>query len=278
MHSENRLTPAPVTPSPQATNALTTSELWDEYWQSSQLPVEITKGAQTTTDAILKVIDRFLVSNSRLSVLEVGGAPGGYLAHVWRQFGHEVCVLDNSPVGIDLTRRNFKLLGIPGRVLEGDLFKPEATAPKFDVVFSLGLIEHFDDTHAVVAAHLDYLKPGGTLIVGCPNFRGVNLALLRELSPSLLEWHNLEAMDIADWPSFERRLGLEVKFRDYVGGFQPSLFWRCESGSIVDRALARGLVTTGRRMNGKLGTFTSRWNSRRWSYYALGVYRSRPRN
>jgi SAM-dependent methyltransferase len=273
MHSKNRLTPAPVTPSPQAANALTTSVLWDEYWQSSQLPVEITKGAQTTSDAILKVIDRFLVSNSRLSVLEVGGAPGGYLAHVWRQFGHEVCVLDNSPVGIDLTRRNFKVLGIPGRVLEGDLFKPEDAAPKFDVVFSLGLIEHFDDTHAVVAAHLDHLKPGGTLIVGCPNFRGVNLALLRELSPSLLEWHNLEAMDIAGWPSFERRLGLEVKFRDYVGGFQPSMFWRCESGSIVDRALARGLVAIGRRMNGKIGRFISRWNSPRWSFYALGVYR-----
>ena len=242
MHSENRLKPAPVTPSPQASNALTTSELWDEYWQSSQLPVEITKGAQTTTDAILKVIDRFLASNSRLSVLEVGGAPGGYLAHVWRQFGHEVCVLDNSPVGIESHSAELQAARYPGTGAEGDLFAPDDTAPKFDIVFSLGLIEHFADTHAVVAAHLAYLKPGGTLIVGCPNFQGINLALLRELSPSLLDWHNLEAMDIADWPSFERRLGLEVKFRDYVGGFQPSMFWRCESGSIVDRALARGLA------------------------------------
>lgn len=253
--------------------ALTTSKHWDNYWEAARLPVEIIKGSQTSTTAILDVIDRFVASDSPLSVLEVGGAPGGYLVHLWREFGHDVCVLDNSPVGIGLTRRNFLLLGIPGDVLQRDLFAPDRPIPQFDVVFSLGLIEHFDDTESVVAAHLEYLKPGGTLIVGCPNFRGVNLALLRRLSPSMLEWHNLDAMDISRWRQFERALRLEVRFRGYVGGFQPSMFWRCESRSILDRALRRGFVSVGRRFKGKVGEFMRRWNSPRWSYYALGVYR-----
>ncbi len=192
-------------------------------------------------------------------MLEVGGAPGGYLVHLWRKFGHDVCVLDNSPAGIELSRRNFELLGVPGRVLERDLFAPDDPDLKFDVVFSLGLIEHFQDTTAVVDAHLNYVRPGGTLIVGCPNFRGINGWLLRRLSPSLLRWHNLDAMDISRWPAFERRLNLEVKFRGYVAGFQPGIFWRCERRSITHRATSRGLVELGQRMPDRVEKSLSRF-------------------
>ena len=129
-------------------SALTTPEHWDEYWDHVPLPVAVTPGETSSTTAILQVIDRFASSPSRLSVLEVGGAPGGYLVHLWRKFGHDVCVLDNSPAGIELSRRNFALLGVPGRVLERDLFAPDDPDLKFDLVFSLGLIEHFQDTTA----------------------------------------------------------------------------------------------------------------------------------
>ena len=39
-----------------------------------------------------------------------------------------------------------------------------------DVVFSVGLIEHFDPagTRAALLAHLDALRPGGTLIITFP--------------------------------------------------------------------------------------------------------------
>jgi SAM-dependent methyltransferase len=224
---------------------------------------------------LLQVIDRFASSPSRLSVLEVGGAPGGYLVHVWRKFGHDVCVLDNSPVGTELSRRNFELLGVPGRVLERDLFAPDDPELKFDLVFSLGLIEHFQDTTAVVDAHLSYVRPGGTVIVGCPNFRRINGWLLQRLSPSLLRWHNLDAMDISRWPEFERRLNLDVKFRSYVAGFQPGMFWRCERRSITARATARGLSELGQRMPDGIEKALSRLNSSLWSYYALGAYGKR---
>ncbi len=254
------------------TNTLTDSARWDEYWHETRLPVEVAAGDSTSTTAILEVLDRFAGSKSPLSVVEVGGAPGGYLVHLWRRFGHHVSVLDSSEVGTRITHRNFELLGVPGQVIHGDLLALPRPLPQFDVVYSLGLIEHFTDTAAVIAAHLELLRPGGTLIVGCPNFRGVNLALLRHLSPSLLEWHNLDAMDISRWPKFERRFGLGVKFRDYVAGFQPGAFWRCEGRSVPRRALARSLGGLGSRNGGRVGRWLSRRNSRLWSYYAMAAY------
>jgi SAM-dependent methyltransferase len=257
----------------QASEPLTDTEHWDSYWERAcALPVEATRDAQSSTAAILRVMDRFAVRDSPLSVLELGGAPGGYVAHLHRRFGHDVCVLDNSQVGVELTRKNFELLGIPGRVLQRDLFCADPPIPQFDVVYSLGLIEHFEDTQAIVAAHLMYVRPGGRLIIGCPNLRGVNGLLLRTLSPQALDWHYLDVMDIRGWPRFEEALELSVQFRAYIAGFQPGAFWRCERKSLPPRALAHGFAAVGSRWHGRLARGLSHLNSRHWSYYAMGVY------
>jgi SAM-dependent methyltransferase len=259
-----------VTP---AADALTDPDHWDGYWEKARaLPIEVKPGEHSATTAIIEVIDRHVAAPAPLSVVEIGGAPGGYLAHLWRTFGHDVCALDNSEVGVELTRRNFDLLGIPGRVLHRDLFATDEPVPQFDVVYSLGLIEHFADTASVVAAHLAYVKPGGRLIIGCPNLLGLNRILLRRLSPSALDWHHLEVMDIRGWPRFEAALGLQPVFRGYVAGFQPAAFWRRERRTLFDRALARGLAELARRSNGALGRRVASLNSRHWSYYAIGVY------
>ena len=171
MHTNPTVTQGtPRTEGRGAADALTDPSHWDGYWeQALVLPIAVEPGDQSSTTAILEVIDRYADSAWPLSVLEVGGAPtGGYVAHLWRRFGHDVCVLDNSGVGVELTQRNFDMLGVRGRVLYRDLFSAEEPVPQFDVVYSLGLIEHFADTAAVVAAHLAYVKPGGRLIVGCP--------------------------------------------------------------------------------------------------------------
>jgi SAM-dependent methyltransferase len=252
---------------------LTSASHWDDYWDRLRaLPVQADSNGQSSTTAILEVIDRFAAWDSPRDVLEIGGAPGAYAAHLYRRFGHDVCVLDNSAVGLELTRKNFEMLGIPGRVLHRDLFSPDRPVPQFDLAYSLGLIEHFADTQAVVSAHLAYVRPGGRLIVGCPNLLGINGALLRRLSPTVLDWHHLDVMDIRGWPQFEQALGLSVRFRGYIAGFQPGTFWRCERSSFSGRAVAHGFAALAARWHGPVARSLAGLNSRRWSYYAIGVY------
>src|SRR6266513_4248319 len=71
-----------------AGGALTDPTYWDDYWRDLELPADVTPGAHTAIDPILEVIDRFVASDSPLSVLEIGGAPGRFLAHIRRRFGH----------------------------------------------------------------------------------------------------------------------------------------------------------------------------------------------
>jgi SAM-dependent methyltransferase len=162
------------------------------------------------------------------------------------------------------------LLGIPGTVVEGDLFSDAAVPQRFDVVYSLGLIEHVADVESlpdVVGAHLRFLKPGGTLALGCPSFLGVNHALAARLTPERLRTHNLDVMDARAWSTFERRFGLDVVFRGYVGGFEASI---CAKGSSTLAASAR---LVARILNRRSLRLLRRFNARAWSGYVLGIYR-----
>lgn len=253
---------------------LTDEAFWDEYWASVRLPLEIEKSSSLLIGAITDVFDRFLGTPFPLSVLEIGGAPGQYSAYIRRRLGHAITVLDSSPVGCAKARENFELLELPARVVEGDMFAPPAELQRFDVVFSLGLVEHFENISDPVRAHVDLLAPGGLLLLGVPNYRGVNEALLRRLSPSFLARHKLEAMDQQEWDSFEQELRLNRLFREYLGGFEASTFWRCESRKVVDRGLHQLLWYLGKALNWEQTRFLRRLNGRLWSGYLMGVYRA----
>jgi 2-polyprenyl-6-hydroxyphenyl methylase/3-demethylubiquinone-9 3-methyltransferase len=223
-------------------------------------------------DAILDVFDAHAELGTDKAALEVGGAPGRYLAYLHRRFGCRCAVVDSSPHGCELTRRNFDLLGIPVDVHEDDVLHPRGDLGRFDLVYSLGLIEHFLDITGVVAAQARLVRPGGKLILGVPNLRGVNGWFARRLAPRRLALHNTEAMREKCWDEFEDALGLEREFRGFVGGFEPGVFTAIEERTfrrmpiwVSAEAMRRGL---GRRFSR-----LRRFNHPAISGYLMGVWR-----
>lgn len=256
---------------------LTGRAQWDQYWAELQLPLVVKRNRHTLyLNAILDAFDRFFPRDDTLTALELGGAPGQYLAYLHRRYGYRVSCLDYSTVGCAGTKENFRLLDIPVDVYEADLFDESVTLPSFDIVYSLGLIEHFDSQSSVVRQHVRFLKPGGLLVLGVPNFQGVNGWFLSRLAPRLLQEHQLSAMNLQSWRTFEQELGLAPVFKQYVGGFEPSIFLRREDGSrgarapfLVARMLTRLLHSHFR--------FLRHLNGRLWSGYAIGAYRLQDR-
>jgi SAM-dependent methyltransferase len=256
------------------TMRLTDESFWDDYWSSVRLPIEIKKSNSLLVAEITDVVDRFLRPGRPLSVLEVGGAPGQYAAYVHR-LGHPITVLDSSPVGCAKARKNFELLGMTATVVQGDFFDPPHDLPLFDVVYSLGLIEHFEDVTAAVSAHAALLAPGGTMLLGAPNLYGINGWLLGRLSPSFLGRHQVEATYERTWDRFERELSLTRLFRGYLGGFDAGTFWRCESARFRDRALRQALAYLSKGLERPSLRFLRRANARYWSAYLMAAYRIR---
>lgn len=247
---------------------LTHQAEWDAYWQGVRLPSVIVTGQSRVDDAILSFL-RGAIPRAGARVLEIGGAPGQYLAALTETHEVDAHVLDYSEVGCLQTQKNFELLGRKVTVHRQDLFG-DLDLGLFDLVFSLGFIEHFGDLDDVVARHARLVRPGGTLVIGCPNFRGLNGLFLSRLAPALMRQHNLETMDLARWDGFEARLGLQRVFRAYVGGLEPRIFVRSEREDVGGRLLLLGAKVTARLARARaLRELDHPWLSQ----YMLGVYR-----
>jgi 2-polyprenyl-3-methyl-5-hydroxy-6-metoxy-1,4-benzoquinol methylase len=253
---------------------LTSPAYWDKYWQDRALPTEIRKGQSLYLDELIKVFENYLPRGESRTALEIGGAPGGYLAFMHRALGYEITVLDYSELGCRMAKKNFELLDIPAVVCCGDMFEAADRLPRFDLVFSLGLIEHFSEPERVIEAHLRFLKPGGTLMIGCPNFLGVNRAIVKRLAPSLLHSLDPEVTSIKRWSTFASRFGLSPEFLGYVGGFEPLVAGRCESRRVQDRALWFALAQLAKILHHPATRPLRSLNAGWWSGYLLGVYRA----
>jgi SAM-dependent methyltransferase len=252
---------------------LTDERHWNSYWEDqAHTSREISReAANLQTQAILDVIDSYLPA-SGASVLEVGGAPGRYLAYIHRRCDCRCAILDYSSAGCALARENFNALDVELDVYQQDLFAA-GLANRFDFVYSLGLIEHFDDFGAVVAAQAKLVKRGGVLLVGVPNFRGVNGWFARRIDRERFESHNLAAMEAAGWDGFEHELGLQRLFREHVGGFEPSVFaTRAIPPTVGARLLSFGAGRLARLLTHNFAMLR-RFNRPWLSGYLIGVWR-----
>jgi 2-polyprenyl-3-methyl-5-hydroxy-6-metoxy-1,4-benzoquinol methylase len=102
--------------------------------------------------------------------LEAGCAPGKFGAY-FSKYGYEIYGFDYSDKGIAQTKKNWELLGVNGKVKKVDLLSldDEFEGSNFDLVWSYGLIEHFEDPELVVKILSSLVKPNGILITIIPN-------------------------------------------------------------------------------------------------------------
>lgn len=257
---------------PDRASALTDEAFWDAYWRQLKLPTVFDDSSSPYQKEILRVFQRFVPDGHGQRALEIGGAPGGYLAFVSRTFGYESSAIDSSEVGCRKLEENFRLLEIPVSVHCRDVLKGDLSdLPRFDFVYSLGLIEHFSDPLDMIRKHVELTKPGGLMLLGLPNFLGISRPILKLTRPEEFSTHNLRTMDLKSWPRFEKELGLEVLFRDYVGGWEPRIY-ATRHHDIRGRLVNFPIRAAARAMDA-LGPIR-RWNAKAWSGYAMGVYRT----
>ena len=175
--------------------------------------------------------------------LEVGCFPGQYLA-VFGEYGYRLSGIDATPRTDTELKDWLRRCGYAiGDIIRGDFFA-HSFDKQFDVVYSLGFIEHFTDWDDVVRRHMCLVKPGGHLVLSTPNFRGFVQYVYHWLfDRENLRHHNLEAMDPRRW-SEAVKTGFRVVRSGHFGGMH---FWTasCVHSRVTGKALqAIGVVET----------------------------------
>lgn len=133
--------------------------------------------------------------------LEIGCAPGKMLAWVAKELDARVTGLDYSRPGIALTQRLLEHCGVAADTRCENIFRTTLLPESFDVVYSGGVIEHFDDPTGIVAQHVSLVRRGGVAVIAIPNYGGLYGRAQRRLDPGNLSIHNLDIMSV---PALER--------------------------------------------------------------------------
>lgn len=195
-------------------------DFWEKVWQAT--PLGKYQGIERYL-AINKKLDclfRRFLEKSNKKILEIGCARGKQLIYFAREFGYDVYGIDYSPKGVELANQNLKSAGIDGTILCEDVFITSFKEESFDIVYSMGLIEHFQNPSDIIDAHIKLLKKGGKLIMTVPNFSGVfYLTLIKVLGKKreLLATHNLSIIDKEALNEALRGRGIKILTLNYFG-------------------------------------------------------------
>ncbi len=248
---------------------LTEVQFWENYWVNCHLPSEVDPAF--SFDRCLGMAIKENLPAISGEVLEVGCAPGKWLAFMAKEFGLKPSGVEYSDAGVKATLENFRILGLsPEAIFTGDFFQMKPPR-QFDAVMSFGFIEHFSDVDKVIDAHLQWLKPDGMLILGVPNFRGLYSPIQRVLDKEVLDKHNLDIMNLDYFRSLGDRLPVVPVYVDYIGSFEPTLFFAAYRTGNPLQAVIRAGLWLARRIRRWRGF--DRFNHPFFSGYILAIYK-----
>jgi SAM-dependent methyltransferase len=139
------------------------------------------------------LLDPYVKPGSR--VLEVGCAPGTYLLWCARAKQAQACGVEYAKQSYDLTKQIFSNFNVEADLREQDFMATTFEPESFDLVYSVGVIEHFDDPRPMVEKHFEMLKPGGTAIIAVPHFgRSLYGWLAQRMDRENYDIHNTSIM------------------------------------------------------------------------------------
>jgi SAM-dependent methyltransferase len=192
-------------------NEYTTTAYWDKFW-NQELQDIIEQGINIE---ILKIISPGLFKGAK--VLEIGCVPAGRLYFLQKHFQTETYGLDYSLKGL------FKSIKQRNHLVCSDLYHPPFKNESFDLVYSLGVIEHFDDPSKVIDVHLDLVRKNGLILITVPNFYWLSMTsmfyrILRKYK-EIKETHNMKLMSINNFNKLFETFPIDPLISDYYGPY-----------------------------------------------------------
>lgn len=126
----------------------------DQYWRSHQFADGVHFQEMAFFDELV-----IACSGTGKKVLDIGVGDGRMPRNLLK-----FCTPDFY--GVDLTEQ---LKNAPVTKVRADTRRLPFKSDTFDVVYSLGVVEHFPETAQAIAEHVRVLKPGGRMFVTTPH-------------------------------------------------------------------------------------------------------------
>ena len=141
---------------------------WDKYYQNPSSTSILTR--KITEIKILNILKKIKAKDETIHICELGGANSCFYEAIIKNFPNcRYTIIDNNQLGIDLFNKKTN-----GRKLSNSILLDvkKATLPilNADIVFSVGLIEHFSPTitSLIIKKHFELAKENGHILITFP--------------------------------------------------------------------------------------------------------------
>ncbi len=145
-----------------------TAQDWDQVWKSKSILMKILDNMrQIFTESLYKkVFQPYINKNTKILELGCGSSTTSlYIAPKIKQFTG----LDTSNEALSLSKLNAKKLNVKNaKFVKGDCFHIPFKDNSFDIVWSQGLLEHFDNPQGIMNEAIRTTKKNGYIITIVP--------------------------------------------------------------------------------------------------------------
>ena len=146
------------------------------------------------------------------TVLDAGCGTGELVYLIAKKGAKLVLGIDYSKEAIDVAQKTYREKNLSFACTDIKRLKGK----KFDVITTLGTLEHVDDPLAVLKKLKNMLNPGGSLIVTCPNWvnpRGYMLQMLAQLFDAKITLADIHFFTPIEFEIWAKKLGMDLKWK-----------------------------------------------------------------
>lgn len=167
-------------------------------------------------EPIYSLLERYVPASSK--ILEVGGGGSHTLGALAARLNCTAFGIDPDRNGAAKTKLLAEAESAKVEMIRGDGFCLPFDDGEFDVVYSLGLVEHFSalQTDELVAEHVRVCRPGGLVIVAVPNSLNLPHTARKALLGSRYEYFPERSYSPNQLGRLLRKSGLRIVSMDGV--------------------------------------------------------------
>jgi 2-polyprenyl-3-methyl-5-hydroxy-6-metoxy-1,4-benzoquinol methylase len=148
---------------------------WDSNWRGAERNLQVAL-AFGRLDIAARELEHQLqhagrcAGSGRIRIVEVGCGGGRWLARLAAGGNCHAHGVDYSEEGCTQAKSALQSVGaIDAIVITDDAFADAERQPDaFDLVYSLGFVEHFDSVEVPLRMHMRFARPGGLIFTSVP--------------------------------------------------------------------------------------------------------------
>ena len=169
----------------------------------------VTKG--TTSSEAKEIIQE--ISWKSKTVLDVGCGTGNFSYEVVKKGAKYVLGIDYADQAIKIAKKKYKHSKLEFKKMNANNIKE-----KFDVIVSIGTLEHMDNPYQMLKIFKKHLKPNGKIIITSPNWtnpRGHMLMILYFLFDAPITLADLHYLTPRNFEEWSKKLNMNLKWHTF---------------------------------------------------------------